>query len=632
MKRICLAIFFLLLMAGWAFGWGKDIPVWTGGTVNCFDVDYAMNGDMFVAFQAQGENTIRIFNSLDHGATWSQIGSFNTDVPSGTSPRNDLKRIRVIYDETPQELDVFFVNDDGYLRVQTVPLAGGSPHNYAVSAAPILEESFDVTQNLNDGRIFARWTDGTNATDSDFIRYSDDAAVTWQDDSSGILGCDANPRGSLAYGPPNNIFYMIGFSPGCSTNWGISGFTSDNGGLWFLTVLTDGSVNNYDPRTAAANDNDSGVWVFYNRDLGGHEIDLHYRYSANGGVSWEVEQAVSDVSGVDEYIADAKPYKGFPNHYINMVYIYDDPAGTPQRKAIWAYANTGAPTTWNGNITVNDEDVTPWPEDVAPRIVYSPGGPGTGGGVVFSYYGHDGLYFDAPWVHTLSVTVNGSGNASSTPAGIDCTSNTVSGTSTCEAGFIANTALALDATPIDGADYTSSFAGWSDDCSGSGTCVLTMDSDKTVTANFAALGIPVFAIPPPSGQDQYGYDPVASPVKSPYPAQCKPVAVGDVASGTLDLQVDLPYFSSNVDVYLALFAPDIDPNNVYLVTSAGGLQPVSAGMAAWRQNSPGNISESPFGSVPTSALPHGTYYLGVMVTPAGNINSYYLWTTYFVIL
>lgn len=635
MKRVCLIGVFLLLMTGLAFGWGKDIPIWTGGTVNCFDVDYALNGDMFVAFQAQGENAIRVLNSSDHGATWSQIASFDTGLPSGVSPRSDLQRIRLLYNEAPQELDVFFVNDDGYLMDRTVPVAAGSPHYYVISTTPIVEESFDVTQNLDDGRIFAKWIDGTSAGSRYYVRYSDDGAVTWHDSlTSTPLGCTMNPRGSISYGPPGNIIDMFSFAPGCAPSWGIAGrISQDNGQSWLNTtyVLTDGSVNNYDPRAAAVNADNSDVWVLYDRDTGGHEIDLHFRYSPNGGSLWGPEETVSAVSGVDEYIADIKPYKGYPNYYVDMVYIYDDPAGSPPRKAIWAWSSTGDPTTWNGNITVNDEDVTPWPEDVAPRIIYSPGAPAGGGGVVFSYSGRNGLYFDSPWVRTLSVTVNGSGNVTSTPPGVDCTSDTVSGTETCSAGFIANTAVAIEATPIDGTGYTSSFIEWSGDCSGSGTCVLTMDSDKTVTAGFGALGIPVFALPAPSGQDTYNYDPVATPVINTDPSLSRPLAVGNVASGTLDIQVELPPFSPNVDIYFALFSPDVDPDNIYLLTPAG-LEPLSAGMTPWRQNSSGNISESLFGTVPTSALPGGTYYLGVMVTPAGDTSLYYFWITYFVIL
>ena len=62
----------------------------------------------------------------------------------------------------------------------------------------------------------------------------------------------------------------------------------------------------------------------------------------------------------------------------------------------------------------------------------------------------------------------------SSPAGIDCGD-------TCLAEFADGTAVTLTATAV-GDGY--SFSGWSGDCSGSGTCVLMIDRDRSVTANF----------------------------------------------------------------------------------------------------------------------------------------------------
>ena len=79
--------------------------------------------------------------------------------------------------------------------------------------------------------------------------------------------------------------------------------------------------------------------------------------------------------------------------------------------------------------------------------------------------------------HTLSVTVNGSGSVTSSPAGIDCPG-------TCSAGFDEDTDVTLTATPA--ASYT--FAGWSGACSGTGPCTVTMDRDQQVTATFNGPG------------------------------------------------------------------------------------------------------------------------------------------------
>ncbi len=69
---------------------------------------------------------------------------------------------------------------------------------------------------------------------------------------------------------------------------------------------------------------------------------------------------------------------------------------------------------------------------------------------------------------------SGSGTVTSSPGGIDCGS-------TCSHAYDAGTSVTLTATPATG----SSFFGWSGACSGTGTCTLTMDQVKAVTATFA---------------------------------------------------------------------------------------------------------------------------------------------------
>ena len=78
---------------------------------------------------------------------------------------------------------------------------------------------------------------------------------------------------------------------------------------------------------------------------------------------------------------------------------------------------------------------------------------------------------------TFPLTVlkagTGGGSVTSSPSGISC------GT-TCSSSFDGGTVLTLSATP----DGSSTFAGWSGACSGAGTCAVTMDAAKTVTATF----------------------------------------------------------------------------------------------------------------------------------------------------
>ena len=77
--------------------------------------------------------------------------------------------------------------------------------------------------------------------------------------------------------------------------------------------------------------------------------------------------------------------------------------------------------------------------------------------------------------YALSVTKTGTGSgvATSSPAGINCGSD-------CTEVYTAGNVVTLTAVP----DSSSSFGGWSGACSGTGTCSVTMDGAKNVTATF----------------------------------------------------------------------------------------------------------------------------------------------------
>ena len=80
----------------------------------------------------------------------------------------------------------------------------------------------------------------------------------------------------------------------------------------------------------------------------------------------------------------------------------------------------------------------------------------------------------APITYPLTVSKAGTGSVNSSPAGINCGSD-------CSESYAPNAVVTLTATP----DSSATFTGWSGACSGTGTCSVTMDAAKSVTATFA---------------------------------------------------------------------------------------------------------------------------------------------------
>ena len=83
---------------------------------------------------------------------------------------------------------------------------------------------------------------------------------------------------------------------------------------------------------------------------------------------------------------------------------------------------------------------------------------------------------------------NGSGSVTTPDDAINCGA-------TCSATFPWNSTVELTATP----DPSSTFGGWSGDCSGSGTCSVTMSAPRDVTAAFTLKSFTITLSPGPIG-------------------------------------------------------------------------------------------------------------------------------------
>jgi len=146
--------------------------------------------------------------------------------------------------------------------------------------------------------------------------------------------------------------------------------------------------------------------------------------------------------------------------------------------------------------------------------------------------------------------------------------------------------------------------------------------------NGAAMG----TIMMPTAQEMFQYGMTTDPIAGTGVSTTMPIGVGSVAMGgnMLTIHAAIGQFSNPMDMYFALYAPSVSPN-MFLLHQDGTLKPISNGLTPWMSNVTG-IDQVPFGNIPTSMLPMGTYTLYLMATPSGtNMSTYYMWTTQFVI-
>jgi hypothetical protein len=135
--------------------------------------------------------------------------------------------------------------------------------------------------------------------------------------------------------------------------------------------------------------------------------------------------------------------------------------------------------------------------------------------------------------------------------------------------------------------------------------------------------------PVPAAREFITYEAPGEPEISAEPSVSRPFTAGDIGGGVLSLQVALPPFAGPVDIYLGVYAPDISPD-LMIVRPNGALQPLSEGeLIPWKSHWEEGVDEGLYGDIPIESLPSGEYTLYLFVTPAGTMDTYYLWQTAF---
>ncbi|MGD0886555.1 MAG: hypothetical protein ABSA46_17080 [Thermodesulfovibrionales bacterium] len=136
-------------------------------------------------------------------------------------------------------------------------------------------------------------------------------------------------------------------------------------------------------------------------------------------------------------------------------------------------------------------------------------------------------------------------------------------------------------------------------------------------------------LPVPNSQEFVTYIPSTLPSGGTDTSVVKPFGVY-ASNGVLSLQVYMQEFLSPVDIYLAIFAPSYE-SDILVIKPDNSVQPVSAGLVKWRENTEGPIYEFLCRDISLSNLRSGTYYLYTGVASAGQTSDYSISLTSFTI-
>ncbi len=385
--------------------WGLDVILDTSYIYD-YDGDYDENtGWMWVAVAPMTDSVVRLYRSTDHGLHWFLVATM------GHTPRSLYSQVGLVVGRGDSNWVHVFMrhsinNGDIYLFRWRFDLSAWSHHSVSADADTV--DHFTVCRDYrsNYGLYCLHANENRGDVNAKF-RRSFDYGKTW-DSQGGYNIFDPH----ISFGPTrflNLTFVTQGRNIVCyqiNRQYGEAGYW-----MGAINVAFD-TFNHYNPKVAQAfttPDSIATCWLLYEYDWRNTgDMDVWYAVRSNAwGDTWQRGRSYATSSRMDEWAPDIKHYKSLGNIWVNACHIavdsgYDDSSNVYRQ---WSDANN--PTTWQGRVRVNDSAT--WAGywfvgRAGPKVIYSPGAPVAGGGVLYCRAGiffiPYGLYFDAPWIPT----------------------------------------------------------------------------------------------------------------------------------------------------------------------------------------------------------------------------------------
>jgi hypothetical protein len=373
------------------FLWGDDVLVDPGALgEQPISADRGGDGDtVFVGVikHGTGVDSVKVFRSIDHGATWSLFRvAYGTDqtysnltLRYARGAQNWIFIFWLITDATNNG-DVWGmrISVDGSPWAFFHPTTLGDPDTISWVTAT---RDFNTDYGLN---VF--WQEGGYPDYTIWRTRSTDYGDNWGTVGNNQSGA-MNPH--IDYGADGYLYICTkkiernDIYVGRSTNYGASG----SWGGW--TYITNDSNEHTEalPRVAATHDTGATgkAWVTYNY-FNGSDWDSRYGYTTDGGSSWQTDNVLAGGSG-SQGATDIE-CSGYGSIFTRAVFLND---------VYGAYkldyrSNDGTnPTSWGSPITLSDTFVY---GGLIPKITNYGVGTGNSGLAAFPGPSQSGLWID----------------------------------------------------------------------------------------------------------------------------------------------------------------------------------------------------------------------------------------------
>ena len=378
------------------FLWGNDVQI-DSSNIWAFGAAGDTNGTMWCAVALRPESTIHVFRSTDHGINWSYV--------YWMTHGSDFRKVEVVVGSGDSNyVYVFYIRrtaggDLWCFRIKT-DLSG---HNfYPVAVGPDTIDDFSVSIDYVDWYyLYCIYANEHRTGLTSHITRSLDMGATWETPVDWWNAWDP----CIAYGSDGSVH--------CCWQFAVSRTAIDyqhnrnygNPAYWEgYDRIYDGNDTVWNPVLTQANtepDTEAVVWGLYTHNYnntGDWDVDYGYNQAGGNPGQWNRGNHLSWTSQ-DEWYPDIRHYYVSPNSYVNACYNLGGTGTTDSTVIYWRWVNAPSPTNWSDPVKVSDQRVTTTTEGANPKLVYSPHSPGTGSGVVFAYWGPEGVYFDANWLN-----------------------------------------------------------------------------------------------------------------------------------------------------------------------------------------------------------------------------------------